>query len=52
MIKLCTFLDVWIGFLKMNEAFKLHSFILSQWFNSFTSIYSNAFILLLWVILN
>ena len=28
MIKLFTFLDVSIGFLKMNEAFKLHSFIL------------------------
>ena len=46
MIKLSTFLDVLIGCLKTNEAFKLHSFILSQQFNGITSIYSNTFILL------
>ena len=46
MIKLSTFLDVLIGCLKTNEAFKLHSFILSQQFHNITSIYSNVFILL------
>ena len=46
MIKLSTFfLDVLIGCLKTNEAFKLRSFILSQQINGITSIYSNAFIL-------
>ena len=43
MIKLSTFLDVLIGCLKTNEAFKLQSFILSQQINGITSIYSNAF---------
>ena len=43
MIKLSTFLDVLIGCLKTNEAFKLRSFILSQQINGITSIYSNAF---------
>ena len=42
-IKLSTFLDVLIGCLKTNEAFKLRSFILSQQINGITSIYSNAF---------
>ena len=48
MIKLSTFLDVLIGCLKMNKAFKLHSFILSQQINGITSIYSNGFILLVY----
>ena len=48
MMKLCTFLDVLIGCLKTNEAFKLQSFILSQQINGITSIYSNAFILLVY----
>ena len=50
MIKSFSFLDVSIGFLKINEAFKLNTFIL---FNGSilyeNSIYSNAFILLLFV---
>ena len=48
MIELSTFLDVLIGCLKTNEAFKLHSFILSQQINGITSIYSNGFILLVY----
>ena len=35
--------------LKTNEAFKLRSFILSQQINDITSIYSNAFILLVYL---